>query len=326
MLPELLFVLALAVGYVFIVNRSRLKPTICASIWCLPPLTILTTPWALVGGARSTIWYLWYHGFTANRALWSAGLSLSDITNWTFYWDFFALHIGWIESWTMLGIGLALSLAGVLGKPSHKGSRIIAYLGISGALYLIITATPNKSWIIGLPFYLLLWIFSWSVLTPFLAKWIARNRIAPWLLISILLVSIGFNVGGGFYVLQNWTDEGRRTWADNAQVVKQIATDMRAVLNNTDSFMWVPLYGSPASLQHYVTDHQGGYPQPVWIDLEESPDRFVSESVRPCKAVLVYEEDVDHVAQFMAVHQLKCPTGVRSPNSSRTRTARTAAS
>jgi hypothetical protein len=322
MLPELLFVSVLAVGYVFTVNRSRVKPTIFTSIWCLPPLAILTTPWALAGGARLTMWYEWYQSFTANRVLWITVGSLSDITNWTYYWDRFPLHIGWIESWTMLGIGLALSLASVLRKSTHKDSLIIAYLGISGALYLLITVTPNKNFIIGLPFYFLLWIFSWRALTPFLTRWVTRNRIAPWVLISILLVYTGFSVGGGFYALQNWTDESSRTWAGNTQVVKQIATDMRAVLKNTDCFMWAPLFGFPAALQYYMTDQQGNSPWPIWIDLEKSPDQFVRESVNACRAVLVYEDDIQHVASLAFVYPAQVPYWraiakfVQEPNSS----------
>ena len=304
MLPELLFAWGLTVVYVSLVNRSRLQQTVFTGFWCLPPLAILTTPWGLAGGARYTLGYIYVNSLTANRVLWLAtyGFPFFQLASWTWYWGYFPVHMGPLEGWTMLGIGLALSVASVLRKPSQKDNRIIAYLGISAALYILATATPNKNFIIGLPFYLLLWIFSWRVLIPLLTKWVTRRRIAAWLLISVLLVYTTLIVGGGLYVLQAWTDEGRQTWADNTQVIKQIAADMRAILKNSDTFMWAPLYGFPATLQYYMIDQQGNYPQTVWIDLREPPDQFVRQHVNACKAVLVYQEDIAYVAQFAYVH------------------------
>jgi len=319
--PLLFFASALTIAYVFVVNRRRLSSSVLTSLWSLLPFTILSVPWVWAGGARLTFDYIYANAFTAYRAVWSNpdATFLSEVA---YYWKFFPVHIGYVEGWAMLIIGLALSLFSFCRRTGRKDSRIIAYLGMSAALYVFMSAIPNKSYFAGLSYYLLLWIFSWMVLSSFLGTRAYRNKVVPWLLVLILCVYAGFYVAGGFYSLQNWPTDRRLAMQENRQVVQHIAMDMRSLLTNNDRFMWAPAYGFPAALQYYMIDEEGQYPQTIWVDIEKSPDRVIRESVSTCKVILAYEEDIDEVARFMYVHPISRPyfraiaEWVKQPNSS----------
>jgi len=320
MSPILLFAWALTITYVLAVNGHRLRLTVLTSLWSLLPFAMLVTPWALVGGARSTWEYL-YVNFTVQSAFYS-NVYPTFLSEATYYWNYFPTHIGNLEGWTILVIGLALSLFSFCKRTGRKDSRIIAYLGTPAALYILLSVASNKNYFAGLSYYLLLWLFSWTVLASFLRTRACRNRIVSSLLLLILCMYAGFYVVAGFYSLQNVPMERRLAIQENKRVTQEIAMDLRSFLTNNDRFMWAPAYGFPAALQYYMVDKEGRYPQWIWIGVEKSPDQTIRESVSTCKAVLAYEEDIDEVARFMYVHPLYRPyfraiaEWVKQPNSS----------
>jgi len=67
----------------------------------------------------------------------------------------------------MLVLGLALACWS-WRKCGHLDSSAIGYLGLSAALYVLVSLYPGKNYFVGLPFYFLLWLFSWVVLAPIL--------------------------------------------------------------------------------------------------------------------------------------------------------------
>ena len=157
------------------------------------------------------------------------------------------------------------------------------------------------NYFIGLPYYLLPWIFSWGVLTPFLNGRTGRSRMKQWALLLVLCTYVGFSIYGGFQGVQNWPASEQTAAEHNRQVTQQIAADLRAILGNNDTFTWVPAFGYPAALQYYMVDSDGGYPNFAWIDIAQTPDQAIHESVSKSKAILVYKEDIDEVSRFSFV-------------------------
>jgi hypothetical protein len=321
MSPELLLAFFLTMVYVLAANRHQLRSTVFTCVWSLLPLALLVTPWALVGGARVSFQYIWANALGPQRVLWSNpnATVLSDLR---YYWNYFPVHMGNFEGWAILAVGLALSFYSFLRK--SKDGRMVAYLAVSGALWLLVSATTAENYFLGLPFYLMLWLFGWAVLASFLMAVHHKGSIR-WLMVLILCMYVGFQVVGGVYAYQNWPTVATLAGQENRQVTQRIAADLRAVLTNNDTFMWAPAYGFPATLQYYMMDKTGGYPRSISIEMQKSPDQFVHESVSNCKAVLAYEEDIDKVARFAWIPDVQKPyfraiaEWVKQPDSGYTR-------
>ncbi len=322
MSPLLFFAGAVTVLYVLIVNRRRIRLTVLTSLWGLLPFAILVVPWIRIGGADLAFQYL-YMALTAQRAVYSDP-NATLLSEAFYYWKFFPLHMGNVEAWVILGIGLAVSMLSLRRRTERKDSRIIGYLGVSTTLYICSSAVPNKNYFAGLPYYLLLWVFSWTAIASLTKIRPRRDRIVPLLLMLILCIYAGSCVFAGFYSLQNWPADRRLAAQQNRQIVQEIAKDLRSFLTNNDLFMWAPCYGFPGSLQYYAMDKEGGYPKWVWIDFGKSPEKVIQESVSTCKVIFAYEEDIDEVAKIMYFHPLARPyfraiaEWVKQPNSSYT--------
>jgi hypothetical protein len=301
MSPALLVAWAITMAYVLTANRHQLRSTVSTGLWTLLPLAVLVAPWALVGGARVTFQYIWANAIGPQRVFWS-NPNPTLLSELGYYWSYFPVHMGNFEGWTILAVGLALSLYSFRKKIRRKDNRIIAYLGVSAALWILVSATTAKNYFAGLPFYLLLWLFSWTAVASFLRTASRRNRIVAWLLPLILCMYVGFHVVGGVYAFQSWPTTATLVGQENRQVTQSIAADLRASLTNNDTFMWAPAYGFPATLEYYMMDKTGGYPRSISINmermLEESPEQFIDEAVGNCKAVMAYEEDIGKVVRF----------------------------
>ena len=96
---------------------------------------------------------------------------------------------------------------------------------------------------------------------------------------------------------------------ENRVVTQRIARDLRSLMGDEDTFMWVPAYGYPASLHYYMMDSRDNFPQGVEWDPTTAPPvpRFLEERVGPCQVVLVFEQDVEEVAQYFWMHPLTYP-------------------
>jgi hypothetical protein len=320
--PMLLFAWGLAMAYVVLVNRRRASFMISPCLWALLPFGIIVFPWAFAGGARWVAGYL-YSGLTAQRVLY-ANPHATFLSEALYYWKLFPYHMGHVESWVVLGAALALLLALAWKRDAHRDTRTIAYLGLSAALYGLASATPNKNYFVGLPYYLLLWVFAWAVLAAMLGAWTNGSRIGAWALVSVSCIYAAAVVAGGVYALRNSPAEERRPGLENREVTQRIAKDLRAVLTDDDPFMWVPAYGYPAALQYYMMDTNGEFPEAIWCDTTRSPspDQVIRKYISRMKAILVYKEDIQQVVRFQYSPRVTWPylraiaKWVRRPGSS----------
>ncbi len=302
--PVLLLAGGLTVVYVFTVNRHRFLTTAETGAWGLFPFATLLTPWLLAGGPRTMITYL-SHNLTAGRPLWSIP-NTTFLAEATHYWWVFPHHMGWWEGWVFLGLGLLFWIAKLRRREGQESHRLLAYLLVAGAVYGVVSATPNKNFFVGLNYYLLLWLFSWATLASSLTVLAQRSRMAFTCLILFAALYGGFVMGAAFYALQNWPEEKQLRPPQNREVTQLIARDLRRILGKDDTFVWIPLYGCPAALQYYMMDELGRFPQAVWIDPVTSPPipQFLREEVSPSKAVLVFEDDIEEVAKYFPVHPM----------------------
>lgn len=302
--PVLLLAGGLTVVYVLIVNRHRLRGTVATAAWGLVPFVILLIPWVLVGGPQTTVAYL-YQNLTTGRPLWS-NPNATFFWKATFYWRFYPYHMGPWEGWLFLGAGLVVWLTRICKKGEQRNDRLLGYLLVAGALYGLVSATPSKNLFVGLPYYLLLWLFSWATLAPLLATFSRRGHLARVRLIFLSTLYGGIVVGSAFYALHHWPTEKRLGPLANREVTQRIARDLRGLMADDDTFMWVPVYGYPAALHFYMMDDQGRFPQAAAWDPTTAPPvpRFLQERVSPCEAVLVFEEDIEEVAKHFSVHAL----------------------
>jgi len=306
MSPALLLAWAITIAYVLAANRHQVRSTVLTCVWSLLPFAVLVAPWAVVGGARITFQYIWAGVLGPQRVFWS-NPNPTLLSEFGYYWSYFPVHMGNFEGWAILAVGLALSLYSFRKKILRKDSRMIAYLAVSTALWIMVSAAAAKNYFAGLPFYLLLWLFSWTAVASFSRTAHRHKRIIIWLMPLILCMYVGFHVVGGVYAFQNWPAVATLAGQENRQVTQSIAADLRAHLTNNDTFMWAPAYGFPATLEYYMMDGTGGYPFHLSTQMEKSPDQFIHESVSNCKAILAYEEDIDKVARFAWVPALYQP-------------------
>ncbi len=305
--PVLLLAGGLTVVYVLIVNRRQLSRCVPMALWGLVAFAVLLAPWASAGGASLMVSYLSYH-LTVSRPLYAIP-NATLVSEATYYWTLFPHHMGHWESWLLLGLGLVLWLVATWKKREQRDDRLLAYLLLAGALYGLVSATPNKNFFLGLPYYLLLWLFTWAVLAPFLAGLTEKHLLARRLLIVFSCLYALTMVGAGFYALRHWPSEELRRARENRQTTLQIAADLRGILSNEDMFMWAPAYGYPAALQYFMIDSEGQFPSVRWPDLSGATQvsTLLEQTETSCKVILVYTEDIEDVGKYIYVHPLGYP-------------------
>lgn len=316
--PILFFAWGLSILYIFIANRSKLSSTVrLVCLWGLSPLAIVIVPYAIAGGAK---WIINYYYINLAIGVYAIPNStfLSEIV---YYWKLFPFHMGHLEGWTALGIGL-LSLV-IAWKKKLRDNSLLAYLGLSAALYILISITPNKNYFVGLPCYLLLWIFSCATLASIVKMCNIRNRTVTVTIVLFLSLYTITVILSSLYALQNWPAEVRYAAKKNREATLQIAGVLKQVLTSNDCFTYLPAFGYPATLQYYMMDHEGVYPESTRIDVfpPVKPEQFVKDEVSKCKAILIYNEDVQEVSKFSFFPSARWPylraisEWVKQPNS-----------
>ena len=304
----LLLAWCIAWGYVFIIHRRNWRNVLPMAAWALLAFTVLLLPWALAGGAEMTFQYV--------RAVMTTELPLYSNphatlrTEMTYYWNWFEPHMGLIGL-ACFGSGAVafLVLLTKKGLRECETSQLLAYLVAGAALYGLVSASLAKNYFLGLPCYLLLWIFSLSSLA------IVINMAQAWKsrltrgLTAIGVVYASFVGITGYYNLLHWPSYELQEGPYNRAVMREIAGDLRKILSDDDTFMWMPAYGSPSTLLYYMPMPKGRLPQSIPMDAETdpSPDQYAQEFMEPAKAVLLYREDIEEVATFCYVHPANYP-------------------
>jgi len=225
--PLLLFAWLSTLICVLAANCCQIQRTLLTALWSTVPFAILITPWVLDSGAQMAYQYLYENFFGSQSAIY-ANLHPNLVEEAGFYWQHFQDHMGHIEGWAMLAIGLISSVFLFVRKTAaRRDVRLMAMLGVSVVLYALVSASPNKNYFLGLPYYLVVWAFSWSALASVLEKRVRCHHLISWALLLIVCTYAGFQAAGGFYSLENWPSQGRLAVQENRQVVQRIVADLR---------------------------------------------------------------------------------------------------
>lgn len=290
----------IAIAHAFISNRSQFLATFRSAVWGLIPFSLLVGPWVILGGANVALAYFLSNVFSP---LWWTNSHPTFVSEATYYWQLFPLHFGYFESWILVALGLAATLASLVRFGILRCREMLGYLIIAIALYGLVSASLDKNYFLGLPFMLILWILTWRSLCPYLKEWFAHRKK---FIVALLFLSIyvTVNVFAGFSGAYGLPAYEQRYMAENRNTVRNIAADMRLFLNNSDCFMYAPAYGFPATLQYYMMDKDGGYPRLLFIYISVTPEEFIQQYVSKCKVVLVFQQDIQEVIKYFPVQHI----------------------
>jgi hypothetical protein len=290
------FLMLIAVWGFFIfciVLINRKKNSLFSCSWGIIPFLIILAPWVLSGGLNWAIEYL-IRNSTQNSILYSnPGVSLGWIL--TYYWNGFTLCTGSFEGWLIFGIGIIVLLLVLKNNNNHIRNILIAYLCLAGILFTGITLLSAKNVFIGISFYLTLWLFGWTAIAYSLNYNSNHKNIFLWTIligVCVYALFIGFS---GIYALNHWPTEKKVNGPINKQMTIELATDLRSVLSDGDTFFPVPIFGYPRTLQYYMINSSGKYPGDIGIWLAYSPEKDINERISKCKAILVFKEDVESI-------------------------------
>jgi len=293
--------------YVLWVNRKKPLSTLSTMLWALLAMAILLMPWILAGGIEMTVTYVKLV-FTDQLARYSNPHATfqSEITH---YWTWLVQHMG--PETVVLAI---LSPVFLLLSRKNKGSlpspihQQIAYFVIAASLYVLVSATPAKNFFLGLPCYLVLWIYCWASFTSVPLSKFLNQRVA-WGLLSLAVLTVSIVGIRGMQNLRSWQghefEEGRQDRA----VMQQVALDLRQVLSNHDSFVTMAAYGSPSALLFYMPDEQGEFPHSWVVNGTNAPPvpEYLQRLVEPAKAVLIYAGGNDRTSFKAYVEDVDYP-------------------
>ncbi|OGW82664.1 MAG: hypothetical protein A3C47_00550 [Omnitrophica bacterium RIFCSPHIGHO2_02_FULL_51_18] len=288
-----------AILYVLIAYRPQWRKMVPLILWALLSFGIEITPWALSGGFG---WVFYYLQFAFTK-----GIKLYSIPNATlfselkYYWEYYFRHMGWVEGRVILAAGATAFAANCLKGQGDK--RLWFYVTLAGLLYLLVAFTPNKNYFLGLPYYFLLWIFSWSAVAPWLSLWNRRRAAAIFLALATGMYVLGC-LGAAAYAFVKWPPDERLAGPENRRVTLQIAEDLKQILSPEDFYIPVSAYGYPATLSCYLVDEKGRFPANLSPSDPTLPvEDLIKESAR-CKAIMVFDEAIEETSRFHYSHPL----------------------
>jgi hypothetical protein len=286
--PLLLMSCGLAVCYLLWANRRAIVTAALTMLWGMGSFVLLLIPWMAVGGIKSVLNFVRTHIFGPTVKLWSIP-DTSLLSEALFYWQVFPIHMGRIMGWIFLGGSLAVFVTLLMRKDRRADPSLIFYLALSLALYAVPAVTPNKNYFVGLSYFLLLWVFSWTVLAPLLKAGVDRSRFFSRSLVAGACTYALIFLGGAIYALHHWPAEDQMIGLRNRAVTQKIASDLGSVLSRHDRFITVNPYGYPSTLQYYMMKPDGTYPIYEEVDVLAPPKQEIHDRARLCKAVLVFE-------------------------------------
>jgi len=294
--PSAFSLLVLAWGLAFVVvlvvNRATLRETLSTSIWGFGSFLFIVIPWMAFGGLARIFRYV-YRSAVSQRELWSD----ANATLWsevTYYWHWFSVHMGQVEGWLFLACGLIGFVLRLNRKTLRRNIASCAYLIIAIVLYGIVSASPSKNYFLGLPFFLILWIFSWMNLSQMLNVAADRSRIVSSLPAIVATLYIVLNLSTFWYAVRNWPAEHIQAATQTRAATQQIVGDLNKILIHSDKFLSAPLFGIPATFHFYMIRRDGSYPRQCPFDpLASPPERVVEKLGGDCKAILLYSSNAD---------------------------------
>jgi 4-amino-4-deoxy-L-arabinose transferase-like glycosyltransferase len=284
--------LGMAILAVLFINRSKARDTLTASLWGFSSFFLLVIPWVAFGGLGRTFRYV-YRSAVSQRELWSD----ANATIWsefTYYWHWYSIHMGVIEGFVFLACGL-IGLVLTLKRNSHRRNiGATTYFIIALVLYGIVSASPSKNYFLGLPFSLVLWLFSWVSLSAILRSITEKRRIIAVALATFATVYVGLMLSSFAYAVKNWPEAHKQSAAQTRAMIQEMAHDLNQILTGSDRFMAAALFGVPATFYFYMIQRDGSYPRQCPFDpLASPPERTIEKLGVDCKAFLLYESNED---------------------------------
>jgi hypothetical protein len=275
-----------AAVYVLFMNREHFRQTLQIMLWAVLAFTILLLPWLLLGGLETTIVYV--------REILTSQLSRYSDAHPTlrsqsaYYWFWLLKHMGW----TTVIFAAAGSISLFSAKMKLRKASIdqsLVYGLIAAVLYLLVCASPLKNDFFGLPAYLVLWIYCWVALASSLTVSGFANKLS-WCILSLAIIIAGMLGIEGVRGIQIWKGHEFEEGQQDRAAFHQIATDLRQLLSNEQSFVSMPAYGDPATLLFYMPEKDREFPYAPFISGTDAPpiQEVIRRVVEPAKAVLVY--------------------------------------
>jgi hypothetical protein len=296
--PGLLLLWGFGFIYVFIVHRRSLKRTLRTSLWALPPFILLIVPYLWAGGYQHTLDYL-KNSLGAQVSLWSIPHA-TIAGELRYYWTFLPLFLG-TEGIVLLTLGF---LCFVLNwrRCSEKGSSL-AYLALAAAWYLMMSFTAAKNPFLGLPFYLVLWLFSLIAIAAALRR-ISHVSWAKWIPPTLAAIFAFWILSGAISFLLQPPSEAIVLARQNRAMIQQAAYDAAAFLGPEDCFATADFFGFTGSAFPYYLIGSDGAPLPVTWDPSASDNAiptFLRERVNKCNVGFAYAEDSAELDKYWRI-------------------------
>jgi hypothetical protein len=279
----------MAATYLVFVNRRELRKTLTLMLWGFLTIILLLTPWLLAGGFEKTIVYVKLV-FTSQLPRYSdAHPTLRGQIG--FYWYFLVRHMGWmtVAFASLTPVLLFLSRA---KRRAVKASidQPLAYLIIAAALFAAVALSVLRNYFLGLPSYLLLWIYCWVSFVSWMNPVSTRTKRVSSGLLFVAALSIVVAGVQGIRNMHTWNGNEFAEGHQDRLALQELAFDLRHELSNKQGFVSMPAYGSPATILFYMTSSEGDFPQATLVNGTDGPpiEDFLRHVVEPAKAVLVY--------------------------------------
>jgi hypothetical protein len=277
----------IAGAYLLLINREQVRETLQMMLWSILAFTVLLLPWLLLGGLETAIVYV-REVLTSQLPRYSDAHPTLRSQN-AYYWFWLLKHMGWTSVIFAAAALLSLFLAKMKLRTVSIHQPLIYGL-IAAVLYSLVCVNPLKNDFFGLPAYLVLWIFSWVAFASTLSVFSFADSKLSWSILSLAIVIAGVLGIGGVRGIRTWKGHEFEEGAQDRAAFRQIATDLRQLLSNKQSFVSMPAYGDPATLLFYMPDKDREFPQALFISGTDAPpiQAVIQRVVEPAKAVLVY--------------------------------------
>jgi hypothetical protein len=288
--PLLVLAWGIALLAALFINWSKAREMLTASLWGLGLFFLLLIPWVAFGGVGRIFGYL-YQSAVSQRELWSD----ANATLWSdasYYWQMFSIHMGVIDGLGLLACALIGFIFSLHRNFLRRNFATTTYLIIALVLYGIVSAYPSKNIFIGLPFFLVLWLFSWMSLAPVLKSAADISRIASFVPVTVAVFYSSLTLAAFGYAVKHWPAYQIQQAAQTRATIQEMVHDLNKILTEPDRFLSASFFGVPATFSFYMVQRDGSHPQQCPFDPVASPPAAVIEKIAGnCKAILLYRSD-----------------------------------
>lgn len=288
--PLLMLAWVGTLAFVWFLNRKR-PGTILNTALGVALLGVILTPWAIfASGIQSVIRYLY-----ETAVIYGSVYGTNDTVPARLW--FFVVRIptdlGPIEGWAVIAGTVVVTIA--LLRRRLTPAELI-YGSVALVFWLVFALATARN--LHLPEWVsaALWLYVWAGLARLAAGWrLPSPRVKPALLAAVGVYAV-IVYGLGAFALANWPANEKQSNQQLSSVTKSIADELGRHITTSDCFSWAPGPGWAGSIEFLLMDANGNAPGSTTLDPTLTTDAYL-ESVKQCKAVIVYREDITQVAQ-----------------------------